>query len=200
MGGDDTTRTQGVLKFCPRVDGEDKAYALNNKDNLRVVLSIHRQSVTVIPKCGPKPTAAHSSMAVATWTCSNQNLFSLQIFPSARSANKFLKKHMDKTLQRIKPVTDMRRGVQWKRSTVAIQSRIEEHTINTTPRGSPAMIPMILSTASTAITNVSRSWASQYPMRGTRTSFFKLFLSSTSGSVQPARRDGIFTWQTFDAR
>ena len=36
------------------------------------------------------------------------------------------------------------------------------------------MIPTILSTARTAIANVSRSWASQYPMRGTRTSFFKL--------------------------
>ena len=49
MGEDDTNRTQGVLKFCPRFDDEDKAYVLNNKDNLRVVLSIHRQSVTVIP-------------------------------------------------------------------------------------------------------------------------------------------------------
>ena len=49
MGEDDTNRTQGVLTFCPRFDGEDKAYVLNNKDNLRVVLSIHRQSVTVIP-------------------------------------------------------------------------------------------------------------------------------------------------------
>ena len=39
----------GVLKFCPRFDGEDTAYILNNKRNLRVVLSIHRQSVTVIP-------------------------------------------------------------------------------------------------------------------------------------------------------
>ena len=38
-------------------------------------------------------------MAVATWTCSNQNLFSLQIFTSARSANKLLKKHVDKTLE-----------------------------------------------------------------------------------------------------
>ena len=38
-------------------------------------------------------------MAVATWTCSNQNLFSLQIFTSARSANQLFKKHIDKTLE-----------------------------------------------------------------------------------------------------
>ena len=38
-------------------------------------------------------------MAVATWTCSNQNPFSLQIFTSARSANKLLKRYMDKTLE-----------------------------------------------------------------------------------------------------
>ena len=41
-GEDGTNGTQGVLTFCPRFDGEYKAYVLNNKDNLRVVLSIHR--------------------------------------------------------------------------------------------------------------------------------------------------------------
>ena len=72
MWEDDTNSTQGVLTFCPRFDGEHKAYVLNNKGNLRVVLSIYRQSVTVILQSGPKPTAAHDSMTVATWTYANK--------------------------------------------------------------------------------------------------------------------------------
>ena len=42
MGEDDTNGTQGVLTFCPRFDGEYMAYVLIIKDNLCVVLSIHR--------------------------------------------------------------------------------------------------------------------------------------------------------------
>ena len=42
MGEDDTNGTQGALTLCPRFDGEYKAYVLNNKDNLRVILSILR--------------------------------------------------------------------------------------------------------------------------------------------------------------
>ena len=123
MGKDDTNSAQEVLTFCPSFDGKYKAYVLNNKDNLRVVLSIHWQSVAVIFHSGPKPTAAYDSMVVATWTCANKNLFSPLILTSARSANKRLKKHMDKTRED-EVVTNMGRGLQWKISTATAQSSL----------------------------------------------------------------------------
>ena len=97
MAEHDTNNIQAMLKFCPHFDGKDKAHFLDYKDKLRVVLSLHRQSVAAILQGDPKPPAAQNSTAVATWERANENLFSILFFTTERSANNVVKKHMGKT-------------------------------------------------------------------------------------------------------
>ena len=80
MAEHDTNCIQAMLNFCPRFDGKDKAQLLEYKDGLRVVLSFYRQSVAAILWGDPKPTAAQTFTAVATWERANENLFSILFF------------------------------------------------------------------------------------------------------------------------
>ena len=97
MAEHDTNCIQAMLNFCPRFDDKDKAQFSKYKDRLCAVLSFYRQSVAAILKGDPKPTAAQNSTAVATRERANENLFSILLFTTKRSANNLVTKHMGKT-------------------------------------------------------------------------------------------------------
>ena len=97
MAEHDANNIQAMLKFCPHFDGKDKAYFLDYKDKLCIVLSFHPQSVAAILQGDLKsPTAQHST-AVTSWERANENLFSILFFTTERCANNVVKKHMGKT-------------------------------------------------------------------------------------------------------
>ena len=94
MAEHDTDSIQTIVNLYPRFDGKDKTHFLEYKDNLRVSLSFHRQSVGAIRQGEPKPTTAQNSSAVAKWTRANENLLGISFFTTERSAHNAVKKHM----------------------------------------------------------------------------------------------------------
>ena len=97
MAEHDTNSIQAMLNFCPRFDGKDNARFLEYKDRLRVVLSFYRPNVATILQDDPKQTAARNPTAVTWWERANENLFSMLLFPTERSANNVVERHMCKT-------------------------------------------------------------------------------------------------------
>ena len=97
MAEHDTDSIQVIVNLYPRFDGKDKTHFLEYKDKLRVSLSFHWQSVAASLEGEPKPITAQNSLAVATWTRANENLFGILFFTTERSAHNVVKKHMGKT-------------------------------------------------------------------------------------------------------
>ena len=157
----DTNSIQVKLEFNLRLDGKDNAHVSEYKDKFDVILSFHRESVAAIPQAEPKPTLAHSSTAVATWTHALENLFSILFFTTRRFPDNV--KHTSWARSgRIGSVTRKRRGIPWKRTTLTTRRRRGGRTTNscTTPKYSSAMTPTIYSTPLTVIAGV---WSQLVP-------------------------------------
>ena len=93
----DTDSIQAIVNLYPRFNGKDKTHVLDYKDNLRVSLPFHRQSVAAILQSEPKPATAQNWPAVATLTRANEHIFGILFFTKECSAHNVVKKHMDKT-------------------------------------------------------------------------------------------------------
>ena len=58
MAEHDPDIIQAIVNFYPLFDGQDKTHYMENKDKLRVSLSLHWKSVPTILQGEPEPTTA----------------------------------------------------------------------------------------------------------------------------------------------